>query len=70
MGEGARCRCGTAEHFLSLRHNLTQRTLVLARILIAKPVSTFAEYGLALPLVEDGCAVAACGLLGAASGHA
>ena len=24
----------------------------------------------AQPLVEDGCAVAACGLLGAASGHA
>jgi hypothetical protein len=49
---------------------LTQRTLVFARILIAKPVSTFAEYALALPLVEHGCAVAACGLLGAASGHA
>jgi nucleotide-binding universal stress UspA family protein len=48
--------------------NLTQRTLVLARILIAKPVSTFAEHALALPLVEHGCAVAACGLLGASIG--
>jgi nucleotide-binding universal stress UspA family protein len=41
---------------------------VLARILIAKPVSTFAEYAPALPLVEDGCAVAACGLPGASIG--
>jgi hypothetical protein len=49
---------------------LPQRTLLLARIPIAKPVSTFAEYALALRLVEDGRAVAACGLLGAASGHA
>ncbi len=30
----------------------------------------FAEYALALRLVEDGRAVAACGLLGAASGLA
>jgi nucleotide-binding universal stress UspA family protein len=43
-------------------------TLILARILIAKPVSTFAEYALALRLVEDGCAVAACDLLGASIG--
>jgi hypothetical protein len=49
---------------------LTQRTLPLARILIAKPVSTFAEYALVSPLVEDGRAVAACGQLGAAPGHA
>jgi hypothetical protein len=43
---------------------------MFARILIAKPAPTFAEYALALLLVEDGCAVAACGLPGAASGHA
>src|SRR5260370_14628882 len=29
-----------------------------------------AAHSLMPPLVEDGCAVAACGLLGAASGHA
>jgi nucleotide-binding universal stress UspA family protein len=40
----------------------------LPRILIAKPGSTFAEYAPALPLVEDGCAVAACGLSGASIG--
>src|SRR5688500_16885630 len=35
--------------------------LGFARILIAKPVSTFAEYARTTPLVEHGRAVAACG---------
>jgi nucleotide-binding universal stress UspA family protein len=47
---------------------MTRCKALFARILIAKPVSTFAEYALTPPLVEHGRGVAACGPLGASTG--